>query len=132
MTTTTSLRQVLRAARLMHRDDRGSMPLALVMVTFVLIFATIAATTAATQVVGNRSETTSRVAAWALDSTLNRAAEQIAGEGRFPLGLDTTAPSTWTRSTDGPAGGGGSAASSYSYRWWMTSGLAAIDVTGNE
>lgn len=105
----TRLRHLLAAAR---HDDRGSMPLALVMLVVVLILAGTASTIAAVQVVGNRSETTTRTASWALDSVLNQAAEQIVSLSFPAAGLPTEAPGTWTTSSDG----------SYSSRWWVTPG----------
>lgn len=122
MNTTTSLPKILRAMQAMRRDDRGTMTLALVLVTFVLIFAAIAATTAATQIVSNRAEATSRSATWALDSALNRAAESLYNQSGVPTTLPREAPSTWTESADG----------SYVYRWWTEQGLAAVDIAGEE
>jgi NADPH-dependent 2,4-dienoyl-CoA reductase/sulfur reductase-like enzyme len=87
------------------------MPLALVLVTFALIFAALAATTAATQIVGNRSEAAARAGSWALESVLNRAAERVR-TAAFPANLPTDPPTVWTE----VAGQG------YVSRWWTAAG----------
>lgn len=91
-----------------HRADQGSMPLALMLVSFLLIFATTVASTVAWQIAGNRSEATAHQAQWAIDSALNIAGENLGTTSSDLYGVPTTSPATWTKSPD----------SSYVYRWW--------------
>lgn len=104
------------------QNDRGSMPLALVLVMFVLIMATIATATLAWQVNGNRAESTARNAAWELDTTLNQGAQTLGSASATLSGMPLAAPTTWTHQTG----------SDYYSRWWLDAGISAIAVNGLE
>ena len=90
------------------------MPLALILIVFILMFATLVTSTMTWQIVGDRTETSNRTANWALDSTLNQAAENVGSSTLSLPNLPTSASTTWTTSPDG----------TYASRWW-------IDATAN-
>lgn len=103
------------------------MPLALILIVFILMFATLVTSTIAWQIVGDRTETSTRAANWALDSTLNQASENIGSSTMSLTGVPTTAPATWSTSSDG----------TYAYRWWIDSSansasLAASPASGSD
>lgn len=99
-------------------DDRGSMPLALILVAFMLIFSTMIASTVAYQVANNRNESSARQSAWALDSVLNQSAEDMNATDSNLTGTVSTPPS-WTKSADGK----------YFYRSWTAGVEAAAPYT---
>lgn len=92
-----------------NSNQKGSMPLALLITVFIISSSLLIASTTALQVINNRSENTYRQAAWALDSTANLAAETMGTASRSLADLPTSAPAVWYSSDDG----------SYVYRWWI-------------
>lgn len=92
-----------------HVDQKGSMPLAILMSVFIISSSLLIASTTSLQVLNNRNESVQRQAAWALDSTANLAAETMGTASRSLADLPTTPPPVWYASDDG----------TYVYRWWI-------------
>ena len=96
------------------RSEQGSLSIALILIVFILMFATLAASTISWQIAGDKQESNSRASATALDSTLDIAAENLGSSTRSLPNVPAVAPPTWTTSPDG----------TYLYRWWIESTTA--------
>lgn len=97
-----------RTARTRAHADDGSMPLAMFVVLALILLSLTIASALAWQVAQNRTETAARTATWAVESTLNTAAEALGSSGHQLNGMPLTIPDEWTTGVDGTS----------ATRWW--------------
>jgi len=102
-----TMRHILSA---WHRDDRGSIPVAMVLVTFVLAATVALGSLLAWQIATARSEHLATTADWALESAMSQAVSNVGIAGQSLTNIPTSTPTAWTETSNGD----------YYWRYWVT------------
>lgn len=90
-------------------SDRGTLTIALILVVFILMFATLVTATLSWQVAGDRVEQRSRLIATHADTVFNIAAQNLGTTTQGLHAIPFSAPASWTPDSAG----------TYFYRWWV-------------
>lgn len=90
-------------------DTTGSMPVAMLLVSFALVTTIALGSVMAWQIASARDQQLSTTAQWALTSSVNQAVGFVISGGPDVSDFTTTPPSTWIPAETGE----------YSWRWWV-------------
>jgi hypothetical protein len=91
------------------REERGSIPIAMVLVTFVLATTVALGSLFAWQISNSRGEQLDTFAGWANESALSIAINNVAISGPSLSGIPTSEPSSWISDSSGE----------YYWRYWV-------------